>query len=254
MLYLTEILQKESVTAESAEKLGKPSALVWDNIAKSCLLQTEKGVFEKAICNGETVSVCHSVENADSSSNNEEIRRFCNLFVGQRVFDTNGKLVGEIENIALTQNLRLIHLQVGEKKFKRNAIAAVGDVVLVKEKSPKQIEAGKRETGMSAKSHQTPTAAFTENTSERSNAFPAENVTEISVPTPAQKEKPTNFGNRRIRRHYGDFNFLIGKTVDKNIVNFQGELMLKKGDAITKDVLRQAKISGKLIELYLHIE
>jgi len=63
---------------------------------------------------------------------------------------------------------------------------------------------------------------------------------------------PTNGKSRRPNKKYGDFTFLIGKIVDKNITNFQGETMIKRGESVNKDILRQAKISGKLIELCLH--
>lgn len=55
-------------------------------------------------------------------------------------------------------------------------------------------------------------------------------------------------------RKYGDFSFLLGKRVDKNITNFQGEIMLKNGQAVTQKTLAQAKIAGKLIELCLHVK
>ncbi len=54
------------------------------------------------------------------------------------------------------------------------------------------------------------------------------------------------------KRKCGDFSFLLGRVCDKNIVNFQGELMIKKGEPVTRETLRAAKISGKLIELSLH--
>ena len=57
-----------------------------------------------------------------------------------------------------------------------------------------------------------------------------------------------------MRRKYGDFSFLVGKSVDKTMHNFQGEVMIKQHEVITREVLRQAKIAGKLLELYLHIE
>lgn len=73
--------------------------------------------------------------------------------------------------------------------------------------------------------------------------------------TTAEKTAPiVVMGDKSIRRRYGDFSFLIGKSVDKTVVNFQGEVMIRQHETITRDILRQAKISGKLLELYLHIE
>lgn len=245
MLYLSQILQKETIDAETAEKIGEASALVWDNVTKNCLLQTENRLFADVKCNGKAVKVANAVvflDNADDE--NSRVQRFYRLFIGQRVFDTNGKFVGEVTDVSLTQNLRLLTLRAGENTFKRAAISVVGDVVLVKEKSARQIEVEKAKRNLQNESLQK-TTGQNETTAPEKGA---------SKTPPAQKGKPATYGIRRIRKHYGDFNFLIGKTVDKNIVNFQGELMLKKGETITKDILRQAKISGKLIELYLHIE
>ena len=54
------------------------------------------------------------------------------------------------------------------------------------------------------------------------------------------------------RRKSGDFSFLVGKIVDKNLFNFLGELMIKEGEVVTREVYLRAMYFGKLTELCLH--
>jgi len=92
---------------------------------------------------------------------------------------------------------------------------------------------------------------------QESAAARDESNTKHENATAAEKEKTmplVAISDKSIRRRYGDFSFLIGKSVDKTVVNFQGEVMIRQHETITRDILRQAKISGKLLELYLHIE
>ncbi|MCM1042853.1 MAG: hypothetical protein NC350_01425 [Corallococcus sp.] len=77
------------------------------------------------------------------------------------------------------------------------------------------------------------------------SAKPSQSRAKPKAAVPSQKPVTTF-------RHTGDFSFLIGKRCDKNITNFQGEIMVKENAWITKDILRQAKVNGKLTELSLH--
>lgn len=78
--------------------------------------------------------------------------------------------------------------------------------------------------------------------------------TELTNSESGKPARRVSVRDKTMRRKYGDFSFLVGKSVDKTMFNFQGEVMIKQHETITWEVLRQAKIAGKLLELYLHIE
>ena len=140
--------------------------------------------------------------------------------VGKIAYDTTGKYLGKIYEVEFGNTLkpRKITLIDGTE-LNKGKIYAVKDVALIRAKTP---TTRKR----NATTTQTGRAALP--TRRNANARWMQN------------------------RKYGDFSFLLGKVTDKNITNFQGEVMVKNGEKVTQDVLRQAKISGKLIELCLH--
>ena len=46
--------------------------------------------------------------------------------------------------------------------------------------------------------------------------------------------------------------FLVGRRCDKNILNRFNEIIVRQGGAITPETVREAKLSGKLLELSMH--
>ena len=134
--------------------------------------------------------------------------------------------VGKINNAAKLTKV----VDADGKTYPRGRIYAIGDIILIKKPAVKKVK-----TTAKIK----PAAATPE---------PIPNDVRPNTSAPAEKD----CARFPIKRRYGDFSFLIGKTADKNITNFYGEIMLKQGEKITLDALRQAKLSGKLIELCLH--
>ena len=139
--------------------------------------------------------------------------------IDKLAYDTTGKLLGRVVDVEFGNSLKLakIHLHDGTA-YNKGKIYAVKDVMLVRARTP-----GKDKSTVKAPS-----------------------TNEVSAPT-VQKT-----ASKFPMRKYGDFSFLVGKFADKNITNFQGELMIKNGEKVTPELLRQAKVSGKLIELCLH--
>ena len=137
--------------------------------------------------------------------------------VGKVAYDTTGKYLGKIYNVEFGNTLKPVKITlIDGTEYGRGKIYAVKDVALIRAKTPVS-----KKRPITAALQQTPKI---------------------------QKVSARWLQNRK----YGDFSFLIGKVTDKAITNFQGEVMVKQGEKVTQDVLRQAKISGKLIELCLH--
>lgn len=141
--------------------------------------------------------------------------------VGKVAYDTTGKYLGKIYDVEFGSTLKPAKITlIDGAEYSRGRIYAVKDVALIRAKTPPR----KKRTELSTDAK----SATLEQTSPKRGISWSQN------------------------RKYGDFSFLIGKVTDKNITNFQGEVMVKYGERVTQDVLRQAKISGKLIELCLH--
>lgn len=190
-------------------------ALLWNNCDKTSLVQAQTA-------NGETENFAFSPENDVWKKQQGD---GVPLVLFQEVFDTNGKRLGRLENVFFAKNGTLRSLVVNGISFPKGKIACVGDVVLLKEKSPYKTMRRKA---------------------------PAATVTPPQISSANTTAATTE--RNGIRRRYGDFSFLVGRRVDKTIVNFQGEVMIKTAEIVTAEILRQAKISGKLIEIYLHAE
>ena len=146
--------------------------------------------------------------------------------VDRPLYDLSGRYLGTIYDVIFGKTLKIgkITCDNGEE-YGRGRICATGDIVIVK--NPPQKEKRKQVISKQANSPATEPMRIQSVNIAKNATYP-------------------------VRRRYGDFNFLLGKAVDKNITNFYGEVMIRAGDKVTHDVLRQAKISGKLIELCLH--
>lgn len=248
MFYLTDLAQKE--VFNNNVRCGENPNLHYDNLTKKCAIEIDDKLYTTDKITVEKTVVANFVEIPRTLSFEEAICPFGEIYVGQRVYNLNGKYLGEVENAELTPKLVLKKIWTKDTEFLRGQIFSVGDVVVIKAKTykalfrqhhAKTLNATRKKASAPPKNRQ----AITQNTIASPN--PA-----VPQLRPATTEQIQHTG--QIPKRYGNFNFLLGKVVDKNIVNFQGEIMIKKAEKVTREVLRQAKISGKLIELYLHVE
>ncbi len=272
-------MQGKDIFADDGESLGAVTAVLYDNVCGRCVVETSDNTFAGKLTSREHKLVATSGVTQTNFDVGGEVKSLYKIFDKQPVYDTNGKYLGELSCVEVNSNLavRKLVLQDGAE-IKRSQIACVGEIVLVKVKSVKRIvqekarqerlqELQKQQSQQQllqtlmrgAQTEQTNTA-IAENLQETSDAVvvPDDGTNDITTVEEYDKQaQAVSVGNvtaSKIRRAYGDFNFLIGKTVDKTVVNFQGEVMIRQHETVTKDILRQAKVSGKLLELYLHIE
>lgn len=245
MLLLTELLGKELKNEQTEENCGKIAAVMFDNATRRCFPLTENG-FAKRCARMKLKDDAllffaderKAEEQADSDGKTPD--NTFGITLGQPVYDTNGKMLGQVTNAEISPKGVLTKLTADDASFRGGQIRCVGDIILIKVKSASQIVAE------ACRKNKLAAAANTQNEHMETLA-PSE--TQPAAATPQQIARQS-----LIRKKYGNFNFLVGKTVDKTMTNFQGEVMIKRGETVTTDILRQAKISGKLIELYLHIE
>ena len=216
MYKISELVGKNLLDVNSAEDFGQISDYVYDKATGVGALETDTGRYgiEKVFSVVDAVSVI-----APSKIDVGE------KLVGKIAYDTTGKYLGKIYEVEFGNTLKPGKITlIDGTEYGRGKIYAVKDVALIRARTP-----------VSKKSTATATTLSTR-----------DNVAQHKL-----KQKSVN-SRWMQNRKYGDFSFLIGKVTDKTITNFQGEVMVKNGEKVTQDVLRQAKISGKLIELCLH--
>ena len=216
MYKISELTGKKLIDVNTARDLGLIGGIAWNKTQGNCAIITNEGRF--------VAEKIFSVKDAVSVVNPQPAEDYQEMNCDKLVYDTTGKLLGKLAELELTSTLKIgyVHLDDGTQ-LSRGKVYAASDVVLIRAKMPQKKTA----------------------------------VNKITV----AKEVPTTLPKKKIttahwlqNRRYGDFSFLIGKIVDKNITNFQGELMIKQGERVTNTILRQAKVSGKLIELCLHTQ
>ena len=215
MYKISQLVGKKLLDVNTARDLGQICGIAWSKSQGNCAIITDEGRFvaEKIFSVKDAVSVV-TPQTADG---------YQELNVGKTVYDTTGTLLGTLADVEIGSTLKIafVHLD-DETAHTRGKLYAASDVLLIRAKTPSRKSA-------------------TPKTADGKGQGVA-----------ARGRKLTSAARWLQNRRYGDFSFLIGKTVDKTITNFQGELMIKQGQRVTNTILRQAKVSGKLIELCLH--
>ena len=217
MFKITELGGKKLIDIDTARDLGEISCIAWNKALGSCALVTDEGCF--------SAQKIFSAKDAVSVVAPTLAEGFEKLTLDKSAYDTTGKYLGKLAEVEFGNTLKIASLKLDDGTVcSRGKLYAASDVLLIRARTPA-----------------TKTAA----------SKPAK--TQSEQKTEATQKSPKITTARWLQnRRYGDFSFLIGKKVDKSITNFQGELMVKKGQKVSNTVLRQAKLSGKLIELCLH--
>ena len=215
MYKISELVGKNLLDVNSAQDFGQITDYVYNKAEGIGAFATDAGMFGAKI---------FSVQDAVSVTDTAQIEAGEQL-VGKIAYDTTGKYLGKIYEVEFGNTLKPQKITlIDGTEYGRGKIYAVKDVALIRTKTPTR---NKKVTA--AETYATPDNAIVQTSKrKRASALWLQN------------------------RKYGDFSFLIGKVTDKTITNFQGEVMVKCGERVTQVILRQAKISGKLIELCLH--
>ena len=216
MYKISELVGKNMFDVNSARDFGQISDYVYDKTTGVGIFATDTGTYSAKI---------FSVQDAVSVIDPTEYEGGETL-VGKVAYDTTGKYLGKIYDVEFASTLKPSKISlIDGTEYGRGKIYAVKDIALIRAKTPTQSKK---------------VATTTTTTTQPDKA--------VKQPSAKKTVSAQWLQNRK----YGDFSFLIGKYTDKTITNFQGEIMVKHGERVTQEILRQAKISGKLIELCLH--
>lgn len=218
-------LLKCNIYDENDVAIGKACDIVYNAETGKCLPMLDDAVYDvDQITASKTCVVANNLQTVTGN--------YVSL-VGKEVYDALGKRLGTVADATFyktTMKLRRLVCDNGEQ-YGKSRILAINDIVLIKVAKPKQVKT-------TAKNEQIDISTSDDIKQTPVNTRPV-NVSELAA-------------TRHIRRRYGDFSFLLGKKADKTITNFFNEVMIRSGETVTPETLRQAKISGKLIELCLH--
>ncbi|MBQ3067291.1 MAG: hypothetical protein IJD18_04600 [Clostridia bacterium] len=248
-MLLNELLQKDVVF--DGQFVGKLDGICGQK-GQPCLLLVQDKTFGVDKIKVKNVIIATNLHQVDAPTPM--------LHLSKKVYDTNGKLLGQIADAELGSTLKLKSLLLSNgTKIALSQIVANNDIVTVRANKPKKKVAPK-----------TPLLTMDKNTQQNNVAqvdLTAQNVDELDdnqarrqtrddtsmqIAT-ADVDSKNNFGvNIAPKRKSGDFSFLVGKVVDKNIFNYLGELMIREGDVVTRNVYIKARMFGKLTELCLH--
>ena len=217
MYKVSELIGKKLLDTNSAQDYGQICDFIYDKATGMGAFSTDTGKYgaERISSVKETVNIVAATETVDGET-----------LVGKVAYDTTGKYLGNVCEVEFGNTLKLSKIMlIDGLEYSRGRIYAVKDIVIMRAKTP---------SSRCKKIVANTTTATSDNA-----------VEQVSNKKPVKARWLQN-------RKYGDFSFLIGKVTDKNITNFQGEVMVKYGERVTQKILRQAKVSGKLIELCLH--
>ena len=147
--------------------------------------------------------------------------------LGMRVFDSKGRSLGVLRDIAADERGKTQTLYVDDSVYDPAS-------VLRASRSGVILRAPEHETILVRRA---PTKRIPRK--PRPVPLPVENDVLPTEEIPAEKEKPTS---------YGEYAFLLGRTVSKDLVA-HGELLAKEGAPVDATILEAARAKGKLVEL-----
>ena len=213
-MQLSQLLGKTLMDDQTT--VGQIDGICWQKCLP-CLLKVGNKAFGATAVKLKATATATNLQQCNASAQ---------IGLGKMVYNTDGKLLGKIADVYLTKTLKVQKLLLDNGTIiTAGKVKANNDIVTVKVARPKPAKSAQNK---SDKAKQTPLATSAEgnNTTTNTSFLP--------------------------RRKSGDFSFLVGKIVDKNIFNFLGELMIKQGDIVTREVYLRARHFGKLTELCLH--
>ena len=147
--------------------------------------------------------------------------------LGKEVYCADGTLLGIVKDLGFDSKGGLVELRIEDGLLKPSSIVGVGDAILVK---PAQKRKNKR----------------------KSVDFVALASTDSPVtildPSPDMAEQ----GQTSPTRIISDYNFLLGRMLDDDLLSYDGRLIAYKNTRVTVDVVEKARLAGKLLELTLN--
>lgn len=252
-MLLSSVLQKAVVF--DGQIVGKLDGICWQK-GKACLLLIKDKFFcaDKIVAKDDLLAT--NLQQVELPSPP--------LTLGKSAYTTCGKFLGQIADVELTATLKLKCLLLdNDSTITLSQIVGNNDILTVRENKPKKQVAPtavpkttELSSGKSSQRDNVVSANLTTQDITKLDDGPTDKQVKIATSSPTETHDVGSQNNLALnvapKRKSGDFSFLVGKVVDKNIFNFLGELMIREGDVVTRSIYIKARMYGKLTELCLH--
>lgn len=276
MLELSDILQKNLISKESSQILGRVKDVYFskkcDEIAylilEDCiknihLIQpSEISAFGDALMT-QSFALVKAVEDVD-------VTIFAEGLCGMQVYTQTGILKGSIENVQFSKQGKISKLSTQDYSFTPQNVAYANDIILLKAqtRTPKP-----RKIVIPLPSQDAPVELFnqsSDNSSAENNQnatldAPKQSVLVFSAPPAVKLQDGVLFSDNALKmigapqiedssaitRIISDYSFLVGRTLSGDLKTFAGKPISYKGEVVTSQMIENARFAGKLTELVL---
>lgn len=162
--------------------------------------------------------------------------------IGRPVFTAAGRTKGALDDVVFGSKGRVTGLTAGGETFSPSSFGSFGDALLLKSSARRKTP---RVPFPEAK-EDAPVRTLAAADGEATQAvYPRDAI----APPPILPEAAESFTPQRI---IADYNFLIGRTLERDILSFAGERLAGKGERVTVRTVETARRHGKLIDLTLY--
>jgi sporulation protein YlmC with PRC-barrel domain len=154
----------------------------------------------------------------------------------KEVYQTDGTAVGKVSDLRFDRGGNLCEIVAGETSIKPYSVLGVDEIVLVK--SPQKRKYKKRPVSITA------LAAADRPVSVLDGAHNNSVGAEEELFEPSVQTAPT--------RIIADYNFLLGRIIQEDLLTYSGQLIALKNTRISVEIVEKARQNGKLLELTLN--
>lgn len=271
---VTEILSKPVISLVDSKTEGIIKSIVFDKSFKRAkwlvLFDNNEHLEDKALSIQDIYSLGENavvIKNADilnlylSCTKTDEV---C-LPINNNVYTTKGKFLGSVKDLVLNDKyyIEKLILENEQEVDIKNILASGEDAVIVqadnenvnianfkrKKKTTttntKTMQAKEQEVVILNEVDQNLQTNSELNISENSEEFELQPET-VEVPISKPKYKFSSLAPQTLTANY---NFLIGRKMEKNVYSQNKELIARKNVKVTQDIINKAKLHCKLREL-----
>lgn len=268
---VTEILSKPVISLVDSKTEGIIKSIVFDKGFKRAkwlvLFDNNEHLEDKALSIQDIYSLGENavvIKNADilnlylSCTKTDEV---C-LPINNSVYTTKGKFLGHVKDLILNDKYYIENIVLENEQLVdiKNVLASGEDAVIVQAENENvniaNFKRKKKNTTNNIKAMQASeqeVVILNENEQNLKNNEIISNSEEVEVQTevveiPINKPK-YKFTNSTPQTITTNFNFLIGRKMEKNIYSQNKELIARKNVKVTQDIINKAKLHCKLREL-----
>lgn len=268
---VTEILSKPVISLVDSKTEGIIKSIVFDKGFKRAkwlvLFDNNEHLEDKALSIQDIYSLGENavvIKNADilnlylSCTKTDEV---C-LPINNSVYTTKGKFLGHVKDLILNDKYYIENIVLENEQLVdiKNVLASGEDAVIVQAENENvniaNFKRKKKNTTNNIKAMQTSeqeVVILNENEQNLKNNEIISNSEEVEVQAevveiPINKPK-YKFTNSTPQTITTNFNFLIGRKMEKNIYSQNKELIARKNVKVTQDIINKAKLHCKLREL-----